>query len=118
MTDPGVLSRRYVEAFNQRDWAAMRSMLADCVDYTLPGLEVMTDPEDVVAFYRKLTMLEATSDLVMEVTQSVSDRERWAAFMNRSVTGPPSRTGVFMEWVEERLVTYRAFAETPLPPRN
>ena len=116
MTDPGALSRRYVEAFNQRDWAAMRSMLTDRVDYTLPGLEVMTDPEDVVAFYCNLTTFEATSDLVMEVIQSVSDGERWAAFMNRSVAGPPGRTGVFMEWVDERLTTYRAFAETPLPP--
>lgn len=115
MTDPAVLSQSYIDAFNRRDWTAMRSMLAEQVEYSLPGLDKMTDPDAIVAFYENLASSGASRDLIVEVLHTVSDGERWAAFMNHSTSGPPFRGGVFMEWVGGHLVTYRGFADAPAP---
>jgi hypothetical protein len=115
VTDPAILSQSYIDAFNRRDWSAMRSMLAEQVVYSLPGLDEMTDPDAVVAFYRDLVSSEVRRDLIVEVLRTVSDGERWVAFMNHSTSGPPVRNGVFMEWVDGHLVTYRAFTDAPMP---
>jgi len=109
------LSRRYIDAFNRRDFSMMRAMLADRVEYRLPGIDTMTDPDAVVAFYRNVGTAEANRDLIIEVLRMVSGDDGWVGFMNHSTSGPEVRAAVFMEWQGGKLRTYRGFADAPLP---
>ena len=111
MTDPADLSRQFIDAFNRKDLTALRAMMADTVEYKFPGVRTLTDPDEVIARYHKI--IAALGDLQLQVVQMVSDGTTWAAFFIENVDGDPQpQVAVFHEWVDGKLKTYRAFADT------
>lgn len=110
---PRELSTALNDAFNRRDAAGIRALLADEIDYRTPELHT-TSPEAVIGRY-----LEAWARLPNargEVERIIEDGE--TAIFIVSVWNGDERVFdniAIHEWRQGRLVTYRMWRNAALP---
>jgi ketosteroid isomerase-like protein len=113
MPTPADLTARFVAAFNARDGASLRAMLAPELEFIRPGGAVLRTPDAVLAQYEADWSMMSTSrvephrvvvagdDLMAEITiHSVID--------GRAVALPGA---IAHRWRDGRLVRYRLYTD-------
>lgn len=111
--DAAALTRQFFEAVARRDLEAMRSMLADDVDYRMPNLDPMTTPDEVMATYEKV--FAAIGDAQITMFDLVSDGNV-VAFTVSLPGGDEPRVALIHEWNDDgKLVRYHGFANVRPP---
>ena len=113
--DAGELTRAFFDAFSRRDLDTMRSMLADRVDYRLPGMDKrMTTPDEVMATYERI--VEANKDAGPQKLLDFVAGENLVAF---TVTAPGEDepvAAIIHEWNDDgKLLRYHGFANRRHP---
>lgn len=106
---PAELSRAFLDAYNRRDADTMRAMLADQFAYVRPGPVTLDGADRVMERYRKdwesvgatlrvRHLLEAGSEVVMEITIDRPD-------------GVSIEAVVLHRWMDGRLERYRLYRD-------
>lgn len=110
------LTHRYIEAYNRRDAAALRALLADDVAFVRPGGRVLPGPDEVVASYEREWSRVARSRVDVRRAWEVEDRV-CAEITVTVLVGRAEHAvegSVFHRWRDGRLVRYRLYLD-PLP---